>query len=111
MELGNSDGRRTAKKWSQRIAQGQDITERKQAEEAINKLNEELKHRTVELEGSNKELEAFAYSVSHDLRAPLRSMEGFSQALLEDCNDLLNDECKDYLKAYSEFCGINGPIN
>ena len=80
------------------IAQGQDITERKQAEEKIKKLNEELKRRAGELEIANKELEAFAYSVSHNLRAPLRSMEGFSQALLEDCFDILNDECKDYLK-------------
>ncbi len=43
-------------------------------------------------------MEAFAYSVSHDLRAPLRAMQGFSVALLEDCYDVLNDECKDYLK-------------
>jgi PAS domain S-box-containing protein len=80
------------------IAQGQDITARKKAEEAIVKLNEELKQHSTELEATNKELEAFSYSVSHDLRAPLRSMEGFSQALLEDCQDILNDECKNYLK-------------
>ena len=86
------------KKMIATIAQGQDITERKKAEEDINKLNQELKQHSIELEASNKELEAFAYSVSHDLRAPLRSMEGFSQALLEDCYDILNDECKDYLK-------------
>ena len=69
------------------IAQGQDITARKLAEEEVNKLNDILKSRAAELEIANKELEAFAYSVSHDLRAPLRSMEGFSQALLEDCMD------------------------
>jgi PAS domain S-box-containing protein len=80
------------------IAQGQDVTERKHIEDKVNKLNEILKHRANELEVSNKELEAFAYSVSHDLRAPLRSMEGFAQALLEDCYDTLNNECKDYLK-------------
>lgn len=73
------------------IAQGQDITERKQAEE-------QLKQRTLELEAANKELESFSYSVSHDLRAPLRSMDGFSQALLEDYSGKLDDEGRDYLK-------------
>jgi PAS domain S-box-containing protein len=80
------------------IAQGQDITDRIKVEEEVKKLNEELKRRANELEVSNKELEAFSYSVSHDLRAPLRSMEGFSQALLEDFSDILNEEGKDYLK-------------
>lgn len=56
-----------------------------------------VEKRTSELKRSNKELEAFSYSVSHDLRAPLRSINGFSQALLDEYNDTLDDNGKDYL--------------
>lgn len=61
-------------------------------------VDRELKRQARLLEATNKELEAFSYSVSHDLRAPLRRLEGLSLALLEDCSDRLDETGKDYLK-------------
>ena len=61
-------------------------------------LEARVRARTAELTALNRELEAFSYSVSHDLRSPLRSMDGFSQALLEDYSDVLDDTGRDYLQ-------------
>lgn len=75
-----------------------DITERKLAEEEVRGLNESERWHAAQLEAANKELEAFSYSVSHDLRAPLRSIDGFSLALMEDCADTLDAQSKAYLE-------------
>jgi light-regulated signal transduction histidine kinase (bacteriophytochrome) len=80
------------------VGMSRDITERKQADEELKLLNEDLQRRTIELEAVNKELEAFSYSVSHDLRAPLRAIDGFSQALLEDYLQQLDEGGQDYLQ-------------
>lgn len=89
-----------------------DITDRKRAEDEVRRLNASLEtrvlQRTAELEASTRELDAFAYSVSHDLRAPLRSLHGFSDALLEDYADVLDDVGKDYLNRLQRNVGRMG---
>ena len=79
-----------------------DVTQRRAAEEQVRQLNADLERRiaerTAQLEFSNRELEAFAYSVAHDLRAPLRSISNFTLALSEDCADKLDELGLDYLK-------------
>jgi PAS domain S-box-containing protein len=76
----------------------------------LKKSQEELKRRSSELEASNKELEAFSYSVSHDLRAPLRSITGFSAILLEDYGEKLDREGQQYLKKIQDSGELMGQL-
>lgn len=75
-----------------------DVTRQKHEAGELKNLNTMLQARTSQLEIANRELESFSYSVSHDLRAPLRSIDGFSQALLEDNMDKLDAQSQNYLK-------------
>ena len=76
-----------------------DNTERRRREAEVRELNETLRQRSQELEAANKELEAFGYSVSHDLRIPLRAMDGYSHMLEEDYGDKIDSEGKRMLRA------------
>lgn len=92
----------------------QEIQDRRQAEAAVRELNQTLERRveerTAQLTAVNRELDAFAYSVSHDLRAPLRAIDGFSQAVLEDCADQLDDTGKSYLQRVRNGCTRMGHL-
>jgi PAS domain S-box-containing protein len=79
-----------------------DITSQKRREEEIRGLNLQLEKRSIELESSNKELEAFAYSVSHDLRAPLRHMVGYAELLRKSAEAVLDDKSRRYVTNIQE---------
>ena len=89
---------RTAKLAASNAELIREVAERKRAEDDIRSLNGQLVQRSAQLEASNKELEAFSYSVSHDLRAPLRGIDGFSQAVLEDYGEQLDEAGQSYLQ-------------
>jgi PAS domain S-box-containing protein len=94
MPLRNSDGETIGI-----FGISRDITERKRTEQAIRQLNADLEKQTEQLQAANKELEAFSYSVSHDLRAPLRAIDGYTRILVEDYEPLLDSEGK-------RICGV-----
>jgi light-regulated signal transduction histidine kinase (bacteriophytochrome) len=89
-----------------RLALANDVTARVQAEEAIRQLNAELeqrvRQRTAQLEGALKEIESFSYSVSHDLRAPLRHVQGYVAMLQQSVEGQLSDKPKRYLKTIND---------
>jgi PAS domain S-box-containing protein len=87
-----------------------DISDRKHREEEIRKLNRELEKRSADLEASNKELEAFAYSVSHDLRAPLRHIVGYTELLQKNISSMLDEKSLRYMKTILESAKRMGAL-
>lgn len=93
------------------IAVVEDITERKDVEEEMRKLNMSLQERTDELKEANRDLESFNYSVAHDLRQPLNVISGYIQTVQMLCGELLAKECRDYVKeAYKSTLRMDGLI-
>ena len=116
MVLLNATSRRSAEgDISGVVGAGQGITERIKAENEIQKLNEQLEKRVVErsmqLEQMNHEIESFSYSVSHDLRAPLRSINGFAEILAENYRDQLDEDGISCLPQDNKRYRKNGSAN
>ena len=86
------------------------IMERREAEQRILALNAELEHKARALEASNRELESFSYSVSHDIRAPLRTIDGFSRFLIDEEGPKLSEQGKDYVVRIRKSCDRMGLI-
>jgi len=87
-----------------------DITERKRREEEIQGLNQELAKRSADLESINKELEAFAYSISHDLRAPLRHMAGYTELLQKKASSVVDEKSNRYMAMILESAKRMGDL-
>lgn len=87
-----------------------DITERRRQEDEVRGLNRELGRRSTELEGTNKELEAFAYSISHDLRAPLRHMVGYTELLQKHASSQMDDKGRRYMAMILEAAKRMGTL-
>ncbi|HUG11216.1 MAG TPA: CHASE3 domain-containing protein [Opitutaceae bacterium] len=87
-----------------------DITERRRTEEHVAHLNADLQKQAAQLEAANKELEAFSYSVSHDLRAPLRHVQGYVEMLARDSQDVLPEKSRRYLCTISEAARDMGQL-
>jgi PAS domain S-box-containing protein len=87
-----------------------DVTERKHRDEHIQRLNQELTRRSADLEAINKELEAFAYSISHDLRAPLRHMVGYMELLHKSASSVLDDKGRRYMVTILESAKRMGTL-
>jgi len=75
-----------------------EVAERRRVEKEVRRLNQGLERHAAQVEAANRELETFSYAVSHDLRAPLRSINGFSQALLDDCSAMLDERGRELLE-------------
>lgn len=87
-----------------------EMTARERREEEVVGLNADLTQRSTALEAANRDLEAFSYSVAHDLRGPLRAIDGFSKALVEDYGDQLDETARDYLQRVEAAAGRMGEL-